>query len=121
MLARTFRVALITTAILMVASTPAWARDGAWEQRLDSRGGATVNADRDKITVCDNVAGDDTYVRAKYTTSYNMVFTVEAPQGDCASDRTWISYIKSFQVCWGHGSFDKSAVWDDCLDSVITK
>ncbi|GAA3561302.1 hypothetical protein GCM10022419_047440 [Nonomuraea rosea] len=116
-----FLVALTTAAALPLASPPAWAATGPWEQTLgNNEGGATVNKDADKITVCDNIS-DETFIKAKYTNSYNFAFTVEAPSADCESDRTWISYIKSFQVCWGHKSWDrKSVIWDGCMSRVKT-
>jgi hypothetical protein len=120
MLTRISRLTLTAAATVAFASAPAWADTGPWEQSLGIQGGATVNSDADKITVCDNLH-DTTFVKAEYYTSYHQTWTVKAAQGECDTGHTWISLIKSFRVCSGHKSWDGSVIWDGCTDRVAVK
>ncbi|MEU6716762.1 hypothetical protein ABZ897_35305 [Nonomuraea sp. NPDC046802] len=72
------RLALTATATLALISFPAWAAEGPWEQTFgDRQGGVVVNAEKDRITVCDNLS-DKTLFKTEYTTTYNQTWTVVA-------------------------------------------
>ncbi|RBQ17260.1 hypothetical protein DP939_25275 [Spongiactinospora rosea] len=105
--------ALATTALALATSpTPAQAASDGWQDYYADAGRVSVNTARNQITVCDQQF-DDLYIKADFVTTYTGTWTVQAPQGDCTTDRTWISKITTVTLCGGTKLFD-TVRWNDC-------
>ncbi|NRQ32089.1 hypothetical protein HII36_09595 [Nonomuraea sp. NN258] len=101
------RAATVFTAALAagISSVPTIASSEDWSSSI-SGGKAVVDADRRKITVCDHDSNDGIRVKAEFSTDNPIdptVYVVEAPQGGCADDRTYISWISMFKACSARG------------------
>jgi hypothetical protein len=117
---------LLTVTALVAATltvTPAHAASGPWTDYYADAGKVTVSADRRKITVCDLDPRDDLLFKADFATDNPFgpsIYTVEAPRGECATDRTYVSWIKVFKLCIGRPGPGTPA-WGDCNPSIWTR
>lgn len=121
MLSRLTAAAVAPLLGMTTFGSPVGAATGPWVSRHGDAGQATVSTDRKKITVCDHDRHDQLRFKADYATDNPIdptIYSVVAPQGGCADDRTYISWIKVFKLCVGHTGIGGRILWDDCNTSV---
>ncbi|MEO3810776.1 hypothetical protein ABGB17_17380 [Sphaerisporangium sp. B11E5] len=108
---------LLTTTPVAPASM-----SGPWVDHYGNAAKATVSADRRTITVCDQNPTDGLRFKVDYATDNPVdptIYTVTAPEGDCKSDRTYISWIMVFKLCSGYAG-PGFISWRDCNPPIRT-
>ncbi|WP_068927426.1 hypothetical protein [Planobispora rosea] len=108
--------AALVVGLSLIPAVPASAATAGWSDTY-AHGSVSVPADRSTIKVCDGKV--DNLVYKVIWHNDNPVdardsFVVQAPQGRCATDSSWLGSVMVFKLCHGRIGSNNRTTWDAC-------